>query len=131
MISDILSLYSFVNKELENASILKALFSWNGNRVSGSKEINIRLHGDPRTDRIWLYEVLSYKNFIFVSFPVNAGVYVDFGKLSTDMNPDSKYFRYVASPLSKFTQGGEENVKVDFVVFGYIPEDLITKMREK
>lgn len=128
MISDILALYNFVNKELESASVLKALFSWDGSKKSGSKEIEIKLHGNPSADKHWFYEVVPYKNFIFTPFPTNPSVNVDFGKAGNDKNPDSRYFRYVSTPLAKFTSGGEENVKVDFIVFGYIPEDLMNKL---
>jgi hypothetical protein len=128
MISDILDLYKFVSKELESASVLKALFSWNGTKKSGSDKIKIQLHGNPASDKHWFYEVLPYENFIFTPIPVNPSVNVDFGKAENDKNPDSKYFRYVSSPLAKVMAGGEENVKVDFMVFGYVPEDLMNKI---
>ena len=128
MLSDILALYKFLNSELESASVLKALFSWDGSKKSGNKEVEIRLHGNPNKDKHWFYEVLPYKNFIFTPFPTNPSVNVDFGKVDNDKNPDSKYFRYVSSPLAKVMAGGEENVKVDFMVFGYIPEDLMNKI---
>ncbi len=131
MISDILNLYYFIDKKLENASVLKALSSWDGTRKYGSKEINVHLSGNPLSDKIWFYDIMPYKNFIFIPFPVNPGVNVDFGKAQNEVSPDSKYFRYVASPLAKFASEGEENVKVDFVVFGYLVEDLLTKMKDK
>ena len=128
MISDILALYNFVNKELEQSSILKAFFSWDGSKITGDKEIKILLHRTTNNERCWFYEVLPYKNFIFTPFPTNPSVNLDFGAAENDKNPDSRYFRYVLSPLAKFTSGGEENVKVDFMVFGYIPEDLMNKI---
>ena len=131
MISDILALYQFVDKGLLNASILKGVFSWDGNKKNGSAEIAIRLHGNPQTDKYWFYQVLPYKNFTFVPFPTNPAVHFDFGIANSDKNPNADYFRFVSSPLSKVMSGGEPNVKVDFIVLGYLPEDLIDKVRRQ
>lgn len=131
MISDILSLYDFLDKKLADASILKAFFSWEGTKKQGNEQIVLRLHGNPKVDKLWFYEVVPYKNFIFVPFPTNPSVNIDFGRAENDKNPDSKYFRYVSSPLAKVMSGGEENVKVDFMVFGYMPSDLMEKSAAK
>ena len=58
MISNILALYNFVNKELKAESVLKALFSWNGSKTTWDKEIKIRLHGSPKKD--WIGFMKSY-----------------------------------------------------------------------
>lgn len=127
MISDILNLYEFIDKKLDKASVLRAYFSWDGIKKYGSDEISIRLSANPNKEKIWFYQITPYKNFVFVPYPVNPGINIDFGKQTDDKNPDSSFFRYVASPLAKFASGGEENIKVDFIVLGYIPNDLIDK----
>ncbi len=125
MLSDIISLYELLDRKLADASILKALFSSNGNRTWGDENILVRMSGDPMTAKIWFYEIAPYKDYIFVPLPINPSVNVDFGKAPDENVPNSKFFRYVSSPMAKFTSGGEENVKVDFMVFGYKAEDLL------
>lgn len=127
MISDILALYDFIDKKLAKASVLKAFFCWDGTRKSGNSEITIKLHGNPNQDKIWFYEVTQYKNFVFVPMPVNPAMNFDFGKTPNDKSPDSKYFRFVSSPVAKFAKDGEENIRVDFMIIGYIPDDLLDR----
>lgn len=131
MFSDVISLYNFLDKKLANASILKAMFLWDGSRKSGNTEINIRVHGNPSTDHTWFYEVTPYNDFVFVPFPVNPSVNIDFGKANTENVPNANFFRYVSSPIAKYASGGEDNVKVNFVVFGYKPDDLLSHMGER
>lgn len=130
MISDILTLYNFVNGELEKASVLNTLFNWKGERVKGNKEIEINIIPTKNRKDVWFYCVKPYKDFVFVPYPVNPSVHFDFGRINQEKNSDANYFRFVPNPMSIYG-GGESNVKVDFMVFGYIPNDLMDKIGKK
>jgi len=131
MISDVLAVYKFLKDTIKDITIFEALFSYDGTLVEGNDVIKLRLHGAPGKDRVWFYEVLPIEDYIFVPFPVNPAVYVDYGKQEGRLNSNAKFFRYVASPMSKYAQDGEENVEVDFIVFGYKPSDLIKARKSK
>ncbi|MEX0616275.1 MAG: hypothetical protein WD231_00515 [Candidatus Woykebacteria bacterium] len=92
MISDVLAVYKFLKETVEDITVIEALFSYDGILVEGDEVIKIRLHGTPGQDRVWFYEVLPYEDYIFVPFPVNPAVYVDYGKQNGKENPNAKFF---------------------------------------
>jgi hypothetical protein len=129
MISDILALWNFIDKELDHASVFSTLFDAEGRILEGSEIVKINLHKAQQNSIIWFYEVVPYKDFVFVPFPVNPALFLDYGLLNNSSNPDAKLFRFVSSPLSRYSAGGEPNVKVDFMIFGYKPSDLMNRKK--
>lgn len=126
MLGDALALFSFIEKKVEENRIIQAHFGWDGTRISGSEWIKITVSCIPRQNKIWFYHIQPYGGYIFIPFPVNPEVNVDYGTAVDDTNPSVEFFRYVSSPMARFTLGTEENLKVDFFVFGYLPTDLMT-----
>lgn len=130
MISDVISLIDFFDKTKHSVSTKSALFRWDGTKIEGDNEIQIVLSSDPNNSKIWFYKVKDINPYVFVYMPVIPSLFIAYGVASGEKNPDAKFFRFVASPMSKFTSGGEENVKVDFIVVGYKPKDLLN-IKEK
>lgn len=131
MISDILALYNFLKDETTEASILSALFSATGDRIKGDEGIQVIKHAIPDSQDKWFFEVKPILDYVFVPYPVNPAVSLDFGTPNGKPNPDSRFFRFVSTPLSLYSSGGEPNVLVNFIVYGYSPEDLMTKGKKK
>lgn len=128
MIADILAVYNFIKDEVDNAVVLSALFSDEGTRIEGDESIKVKIH--KVTDTQWFYEIEAIDDYVLIPFPVNPAVYVDYGMDNGSQNPSTKFFRYVSSPLSRYSGGGEPNVKVNFLVFGYKPADLLDKRKK-
>lgn len=131
MISDALALYKFIDEKLEHASVFSALFSWTADRKEGDDVIKVHKVLVSGKEHMWFYSIEPYKDYIFIPFPVNPTVNVDFGVSPGEKNPDVKYFRYVSSPMARYSSGGEGNVKVDFFVFGYKPSDLMQRRKKQ
>lgn len=130
MISDVLALWNFLDEQLDTASVFSALFDADGNRKGGSDLVKVKLiRSGPVDGPIWFYQVEPYKDYVFVPMPVNPALYFDYGQLNSSNNPDARFFRFVASPMSRYSSGGEPNVKVDFMVFGYKPDDLMNRKK--
>ncbi len=125
MISDVLAVLKFIDENLEKSSIFSAMFDWKGELKSGDKTIQIQVIKVKDRNDQWFYKVQSYKDYVFIPFPVIPNVYFDYGRKSNDLNPEADMFRFVSHPMSTFTNGGEKNLKVDFMVFGYKPSDLM------
>lgn len=130
MLSDVLTLWDFLEKRYNKYTVIHALFSAEGKRINGNDKIVVELIPSTKPS-IWYFRIKPYKNYIFVPFPVNPAVNVDYGTLHDDVNPDSGIFRYVSSPMAHFASGGEENLKVDFIVFGYEVENLIERVKAR
>ncbi len=108
MISDVLNLWDFLEKRYDQYTVIHALFSWDCQRLNGDNNIELEKIIYPKEAAIWYYRVKPYKNYVFVPFPVNPAVNVDYGQLDGQINPDVNIFRYVSSPLSYFASGGEK-----------------------
>ena len=130
MIADVLTLWDFLEKRYDQYTVIHALFSWDFKRLNGDENIEVEKIVHPTDPAIWYYRVKPYKNYIFVPFPVNPAVNVDYGSVE-GTNPDSNIFRYVSSPMAYFASGGEKNLKVNFIVFGYEAENLIERVKAK
>jgi hypothetical protein len=124
MISDAIALYELVSKKWEQYHIMSALFKWDGTRSEGDDQIIVDLH--KQQDGTWYYSVKEVPDYVFIRIPVNAGGILEkYG--SEGDGADSKFFRYVAVPDGRIYGGSIQNVKVDFMVFGYRPKDLLHK----
>lgn len=131
MISDILSIVNFLSEEIDDASVLSALFKYDGARLKGDPKIVVDVMNVSNNTNIWFYKVRPIDNYVFVSVPVNPSLYVDYGKMNGEKGLSANTFRYVSNPLSSFTEGGATNVSVDFMVFGYRPEDLLSYTKRR
>ena len=130
MIADILSLIEFLKKNWRDYETISTLFSWNGQRIKGDRRILVDIINVEGKEDQWFYRIKELKNYVFVIMPV-IPVYIDYGIERGDKNPDAKFFRFVTTPLSSVISGGSPNVKVDFMVIGYNPENLLMVNKEK
>ena len=124
MIGDALALWELFEKRRDEFRIKSALFSPDGTRIEGDKELMVRTH-TTSDERIWFYEILGPEKYVFVYMPVIPSVHLDYGTETNGHNPDAKFFRFVSNPLARFASGGDPNVKVNFMVFAYQPSDLL------
>ncbi len=124
MISDAIALYELLSKKWEQYKIISALFRWDGTRVEGDERIEIDVH--RAEDGTWHYSVKEVPEYVFIRIPVNAGgVLEKAGTVSGEKSADTRYFRYIPVPDGRIYGGTIQNVKVDFMVFGYRPKDLL------
>lgn len=125
MIADALSLIEFLQKRWQQYTVISALFKWDGTRLEGDERIKTeRITVGDLQDK-WFYRVKEVEGYVFVYMPVIPTVYVDYGTLQGDQNPDAKVFRFVGNIFSPVISGGNPNVRVDFIVVGYKPKDLL------
>lgn len=121
MISDVLSLLEFLNKMKSTASMKVAHFDGKGQKLRGDHDVNVVVHQVP-DKKIFFFEVQSLENYTFLRFPVNPGGVVEDLALAND-ELNSNYFRYVSA--STISTGGQKNVIVPFIVYGYLTKTLL------
>jgi hypothetical protein len=127
MISDAIALYDLIRKIKHRHEVLSALFSWDGTRLKGDPRVvvKVRIGGVSEQD-LWWYEVEPVNDFLFLRFPVNPGSVVESaGRDPNEPTSDTKYFRYVSGPSGAVQGHPLSNVRVNFMVFGYKPDDLL------
>lgn len=121
MISDVLALLAFFNKMKSEAAIKVAHFDGNGQKISGDVDVNVTAHRTP-DGAMSFFEVNPLDGYTFLRFPVNpGGVVEDLGVVAGKQV--ATHFRYVAS--SVVSTGGQQNVFVPFIVYGYKTKALI------
>jgi hypothetical protein len=124
MISDAIALYELLSKKWGQYKIISALFKWNGTRVEGDGRIEIELHSAENDT--WFYSVKEVPEYVFIWIPVNAGGVIEkAGAVGGEKSADASYFRYIPVPDGRIYGGTIPNVKVDFMVIGYRPKDLL------
>jgi len=124
MIGDTIALIEFLKKNIKKHSVKSALFNCNGQLKEGDSFIEI-VRINTNKNCIWFYKIKEKKDYVFIYMPVIPSLYIDYGMQSGTKNPDSTIFRFVSSPMAKFTSGGESNVISDFIVVAYKPKDLL------
>ena len=124
MIADAIAILNELKAHYDEWGVRNALFDWQGNRIEGDDDLRVEVTRDATRDDCWFYHVHGPKGYEFVHMPVVAGVYPDYGHPAGSKNADARFFRYVPTPLSS-AMGGNPNVKVNFVVFGYPPKALL------
>ena len=132
MIGDVLAVIDFVEKRAEELGKIAAMFKANGDKISGSDEIEVEVlpTTDEKTQSQWFYRIKEKKDYVFVYMPLIPSVYVAYGSVGDNPNPDANIFRFVGNPMSAFQAGGAPNVEVDFIVIGYKPDKFL-KQKEK
>ena len=130
MIGDFLALIHELKAHYDEWWVVSALFDWKGNRIEGDKKLNIKIQKDPSRNDCWFYRPEGPERYVFVHMPVVPGVYPDYPLVGGTSNADTAFFRYVPTSLSS-VMGGNANVKVDFIVYGYPPKALLkTKKKD-
>lgn len=94
MIGDAIALIDFLMKHKKEYQTKSALFSWDRTRKEGDKIIDVIRIPHP-DNRIWFYKVKEVEGYVFVYMPVIPSLYIDYGQLQGDTNPDANVFRFV------------------------------------
>lgn len=124
MISDAIAIYELLQKKWGEYKVISALFKWDGSRSYGDEKIVITKH--DAEDGSWFYSVNELDDYVFIRIPINASCVIERpGTVPGDKSADSKYFRYIAVPDGHIYGGTLPNVRVDFMVIGYKPKDLL------
>lgn len=130
MISDALALINLLQSQWKKYSVISALFNFEGLRVEGDRNIQVdRINVTNSKDK-WYFRIKDLDGYVFVYMPLIPTVFVDYGILSNNINPNAKVFRFVGNIFSPVISGGNPNVLVDFIVVGYKPKDLLN-IKEK
>lgn len=124
MISDVLSLIEYLQKHYDKYKIVSAFFDWDAKKIEGSDLVEV-IKIPSSNNGQWFYTVKEVDGYVFVFMPVIPSVHIDFGTATGEINPESKFFRFVGNPFSSVISGGNNNVKVKFIVVGYKPKDLL------
>ena len=128
MIGDVIAVWDFIKERADAFGEISAIFAVDGKRIEGSDDIEVEvIPTDAKTK--WFYRIKEKEGYVFVYIPLIPSVYVDYGTAAGLQNPDARFFRFVAHPMSSFTAGGAENVAVDFVVFGYRPKGFLKQAK--
>lgn len=130
MIGDAIALIQLLRDMTADAGIVSAIFDPDGNRMSGDDSLAVivrQLEGEE--GKAWFYEITGPEGYEFVRSPVNPeGVIEAHGTPSNETNPDARYFRYAPVPDGHvYGAGTRPNVRVNFMVFGYRPEQLLSR----
>lgn len=130
MISDVIAFIELVHKISEKFKIISTLFSWDGKRIEGDEKIQVEKH--DQEDGTWYYSIKDLDDYIFIRMPVNmSGVIERVGQVPGENSSDSKYFRYLPVPDGTIRGSPIPNVKVDFIVIGYKPKDILNLTKGK
>lgn len=103
-----------------NVSIKVGHFDGKGTKIRGDIDVNVQVHPVSGT-QIFFFEVTPIQDYTFLRYPVNpGGVVEDLGVLNNEKL--ATYFRYVGN--STVSTGGQPNVIVPFIVYGYLTSAL-------
>ena len=86
--SDVISLIDFIERRLEKAGTVRALFRADGKRLSGDDSLKVAVHRANK--QTWFYSVQGPQDYEFVYLPVIPSVNVDYGKRDGEPVPDAK-----------------------------------------
>lgn len=119
----------FLRSHYTEYSVKGALFNPDGDLLKGDKSIVVEKIATGK-DEIWYYRVRPVDGYEFIYMPVIPSVSIDFGTLEGQKNPDANIFRFVPNPMAYFTSGGMQNVRTNFIVFAYKPEQLLSARKK-
>jgi len=111
---------------ITNTDVISAMFDAKGKYLHGSTEIKLDIIEGKNASE-WWFTVQYLKEYSFIRFPVIESVAEEMVGLEIgSLNPDSKYWRYIAKGTSSTIRGGDfPNILVEFLVFGYKPKALL------
>jgi hypothetical protein len=114
----------FVRGVIGDDGAIAASFDARGNRTAGDDRIDVERR-DGSTDDVWWFSV-GLEDYTFERLPVIASAIEQHGTEDGAVNPDARFWRWVA-PTSPgaITSGTHPNLLVDFVVIGYKPRALV------
>ena len=129
MISDALAVYNLLREIHGKAKILAALFDPDGSRLEGDDQISVEVHRESDDSDVWWYEIKPLDDYEFIRIPVNVSAVVEsLGQIEGKPGRDADYFRYVPVPDGRI-RGKLPSVRINFMVFGYRPKDLLSLAR--
>jgi len=127
MISDIITLIEFLKKNWQEYQTISALFDYDGILIEGDKRIIVeKIFVEDSKDK-WFYRIKPLEDYVFIYMPLIPSVQVDNGTVREEANPDANFFRFVGNIFSSVISGGNPNIKVNFLIMGYKPKDLLQK----
>ena len=119
-------------KKLTGSKPIAYFFEWDGSevkRVHGSEHVEIETHPDKEATSVTWFSVKEKDDYTFLRFAViESAVQELLGQVPGEESPDTRYWRWVARPKEGVVVGGNyvaPNVKLQFVVIGYRPKELI------
>ena len=118
---------------IAGAGVISAYFNWKGERIEGDSSVEVEVHPQRGKESVWWYSVKPVQDYVFDRMAVIQsgydellGTVVDDEDPEVGKNPDSRYWRWVARPMTGVIVGGTAtNAKIDFVVVGYKPKALL------
>ncbi len=122
MIGDAIEMYRLISEKWDEYKTIGALFKWDGTRIEGDERIKV--HVERIDQNVWIYSVENLNDYAFIRLPVNMSGVIESIEAVED-RLDARAFRYIKVPDGKIYGGTLPNVKVDFMVFGYRPKDLL------
>jgi hypothetical protein len=134
MISDAIALYDLFIKYSKMASdfkIISAMFDCDGKLIEGNLNIKVNILPYTGESKAWFYNIEKIDDYVFIRIPVNVGLVIEAPGAINDQNPDSEYFRFVSVPDGHICGGVKPNVKVNFIVVGYRPKQLLDLAKNK
>jgi len=126
-IQQAISLGKFL-KELGETEVIAAHFDANGERISGSSDIEIQRITMKGREDVWYFMVGEVPGYTFVRAPVIDSVAVELpATRQGEKNADANIWRWVSTRLPGVIYSGEDppNLRVEFVVVGYRTEAVI------
>lgn len=111
-------------------NIIAAYFDPHGERRHGDKRISVK-KDESASENIWYFEVDDVDDYVFTRMAVAADAAVEqFGTEVGKLNPNPRFFRWVAPVLPGRIYGGDQppNALVPFVVVGYKPKVLVREL---
>ena len=119
-------------KKLTGSKPNAPLFEWDGSevtRVHGSEQVQIETHTDEKASGVTWFSVREKDDYMVLRFPViESSAQELVASVSGEESPDTRFWRWVARPREGVIVGGNyvpPNLKMQFVVIGYKPKELI------
>jgi len=119
-------------RKLTGSKPIASLFEWDGSevkRVYGSEQVEIETQPDDKAAGVTWFWVKEKDDYTFLRFPViESSAQELVGSVVGEEGPGSRLWRWIARPREGVIVGGNydpPNLKLQFVVIGYKPKELI------
>ena len=117
-------------KKLTGSEPIVSLFDWNGSEIKlvhGDEQIEIETSLEGQVAGVTWFFVKEKDDYTYLRFPViESPVQELLATLKGEDSPDTRYWRSTARPQQGAIVSGDfPTVKLQFVVIGYKPKELI------